>query len=182
MGLWGLRPLARRGLRPLARRGRPWWCRRRPKSMDKEPFSCPHLELTSLDFKDLKKTVPATVRSVADMSFKYTQQSSQSKVKAVLYDERMAPALRPDAHQWAALCLLAKSSDNIQANIKRPERRRELAHLAAAKRRADLLAAVDAKNETAAEAEECDAEEFGFQLRYRRSRADVAGGAAMDAP
>jgi len=100
----------------------------------------------------------------------------------VLYLERMVPALRPAANHCAALCLLAKSNRNIQTNIKLRERRRELDDLDAAKHRADLLAAAEVENQTAAEVQACDAEEIVFQLCDRRSRAEAAGAAAMNVP
>jgi len=50
--------------------------RQKAKLMDEKPFSCPLLEFMSSDVKVLKMMVPATVRSVLDMSFKYTQQWS----------------------------------------------------------------------------------------------------------
>ena len=137
--------------------------------MDEKPYQCALLGLTATDVTVLKSLVPSTVRSCLDERFTFRQQTSLVKSRATLYLERAVPALAEAEDHWAALCLLAKSNHNIQANNRRRERRRELSRLAEMQRRAKRRMAMDLNQDGE------ETEDLSFHLRHGFNKNNGAG-------
>ena len=137
--------------------------------MDEKPYQCALLGLTATDVTVLKSLVPSTVRSCFDERFTFRQQTSLVKARDTLYLERAVPALAEAEDHWAALCLLAKSNHNIQANNRRRERRRELSKLAEMQRRAKRRMAMDLNPDGD------ETEDLSFYLRHGFNQNNGAG-------